>query len=250
MRKTGILLTISLLLLTLQSCVTFSNIPLVREFYRELELKDGSVITFDNLHGDLVVFGWQKEKAEIRATKTGTDSQLRQTDIEVKKKGNELVIKTFFPRADIKNVFVDYELRLPSQVVFKEIKIEKGDVSFYQLYGGLNLSLGEGDIEIEDLGGKCRLVVDEGNVVARIYEIKGSDDFLFKTNKGNLRLYLPPEISARIEAETRLGKIESELVGEEEKLPAKKWSRSYGKGEALIRLQCWEGNIELKSLKI
>ena len=235
----------------LASCQTFSDIPIVREFHKKIELNENSTIYFENVHGDLEIYGWKKDSVEIRAEKTGTDTQLRQTDIDLKKKGSTLFIKTLFPRADIRSVFVHYELRVPQNILFKGIKIKKGDMRSFQIYGELFAKLEEGNIEIEDFSGTCNLFTENGNIVARIYGSRANDDFTFKTNEGDISLFVPPSLDARIEAETRQGEIHSDFAPEEkEEEPIKKWDTTFGQGKAKIKINSWNGNIQVKKIQL
>lgn len=233
-----------LLTLYFTSCKTFSTYPQVREFHKQLPLEENSNIYFENSQGDLEIIGWKKNLIEIKATKSGADSLLRQTDIEIKKRGNNLYIKTHLPRGDIRNFFVDYELRVPEKILFKEIKIGLGNLKTMQVYGELKASIEKGNIEIEDFSGICGVFADEGYIAARIFENRKDDEFSFKTSDGDIKLYLPSEPNAQITAETRVGNISSDFIPEEEKKETlKTWEQALGKGEAKIKIKSWSGKI-------
>lgn len=250
MKKVLYVFLFFLFVLIITGCQTFSNIPTVKKFHKKIDLQENSQIYFDNMHGDLEIIGWKKDTLEINAVKTGTDSQLRQTDIDIKKKGNNLYIKTLYPRADIRGVFIDYELRVPEKILFKEIKIIKGDLNSMQIYGELNASIEEGSIEIEDFSGICNAITDKGYIVARIFENKKNDDLNFKTTDGDIQLFLPSQLNAQIEAETRLGDISSDFLPEEKKGKSlKTWKEAFGKGEAKIHIKTWSGKIQIKKIQ-
>lgn len=250
MRKILSVFFIFFFVLFFTSCQTFSPYPRVKEFHKSLDLQEKSSIYFENMHGDLEIIGWEKNTVEINAKKAGTDSQLRQTDIEIKKKGNDLSIKTYFPRGDVKNVFVDFELRVPEKILFKEIKIQKGDLSSIQIYGELKALIAEGKIDIEDFSGTCDLTTEEGTIVARIFESKKDDNLFFKTTNGDIRIYLPPQLNAQIDAETHEGDISSDFILEEKmETPLKTWKETFGTGEAKIHLKSWKGKIQIKKIE-
>ena len=250
MRKRFYFTLLFLLALFLSGCLVFSPYPRVREFHKEMDLEENSSIYFENLQGDLEIIGWKKNKIEINAAKTGTDSQLRQTNIEIKKKEKSLFLKTYYPRGDIDNVFVDFELYVPEKVLFKEIKIEKGNLSSIQVYGELKASIEAGNIEIEDFSGICEITTEEGYIVARIFENKQGDDLNLKAANGDIQLYLPSKPNAQITAETHRGDIISDFTPEEKKKESlKMWKETFDKGEAKINIETWTGKIIIKKIQ-
>jgi DUF4097 and DUF4098 domain-containing protein YvlB len=250
MKKTFAFILLIPLALLFTNCQTFSPIPQVREFHKEMDLEKNSIIHFENLQGDLEIIGWKKNKIEINVEKTGTNSQLRQTDIEVKKEEKNIYIRTYFPRGDIRRVFVDYELHVPENILFEEIKIEKGNLSSIQIYGELKASIQEGNVEIEDFSGACNVRTEEGYITARIFENRTGDDLSFYAYNGDIQLYLPSKPNAQIKAETRQGDISSDFIPDEKKKESlKTLDEIFGKGEAKINLKTWSGKIKIKKIQ-
>jgi DUF4097 and DUF4098 domain-containing protein YvlB len=250
MRKVYSFVFIFLLVLYFSGCRTFSSYPQVREFYKQMALEENSSIYFENLQGDLEIIGWEKNQIEIKAAKSGADSLLRQADIEVTKKGKNFYIKTHPPRGDLSKFFVDFELRVPEKVLFKEIKITSGNLNSMQIYGELKASIETGNIEIEDFSGLCEVSTDEGYIAARIFENKKDDMLSFKTSDGDIKLYLPSVPNVQITAETRAGNISSDFIPEEEKNESlKTWEQTLGEGAAKIKMKTWGGKIIIKKIQ-
>jgi len=249
MKKVFSLIFFLLLVIFFTSCQTFSPYPRIREFHKEINLEENSSIYFENSQGDLEIVGWKKNKIEILAIKTGSDSQLRQTDIETKKKEKNLYLKTYFPRVNARKVFVDFEINVPEKVLFKEIKIKKGNLNSIQVYGELKAFLEKGNIEIEDFSGICEVFTEEGYIVARIFEIKKGDNLSFKTGNGDIHLYLPSKLNAQINAETHQGNISSDFIPEEKREDSlKTWKQTFGKGEGKITIKTWNGRIKISKI--
>lgn len=250
MRKVYSFVFIFLFVLYFSGCRTFSPYPQVREFYKQMALEENSSIYFENLQGDLEIIGWKKNQIEIKAAKSGADSLLRQADIEVTKKGKNLYIKTHLPRGDLSKFFVDFELRVPEKVLFKEIKITSGNLNSMQIYGELKASIETGNIEIEDFSGLCEVLTDEGYIAARIFENKKDDVFSFKTADGDIQLYLPSLPNVQISAETRVGNVISDFIPEaEQKNTLKTWKQTLGEGAAKIKMKTWGGKIIIKKIQ-
>jgi DUF4097 and DUF4098 domain-containing protein YvlB len=250
MKKTLSFIFIFLLALYFTGCKTFSPYPQVRGFYKEMPLEENCNIYFENSQGDLDIIGWKKNQIEIKAAKSGADSLLRQTDIEVKKKGGNLYIKTYPPRGDLRRFFVDFELRVPEKVLFKEIKMKNGNLNSMQIYGELRASIKKGNIKIEDFSGICEVFADEGYIAARIFENKKDDVLSFKTSDGDINLYLPSVPNVQITAETRVGNISSDFIPEEEKKESlKTWEQTLGQGDAKIKIKTWGGKIIIKKIQ-
>jgi len=250
MKKTLSFIFIFLFVLYFAGCRTFSPHPQVREFYKQMALEENSNIYFENLLGDLEIIGWKKNQIEIKATKAGADSLLRQTEIEINQKGKNLYIRTHLPRGDLRSFFVDFELRVPEKILLKEIKIGNGNLKSMQIYGELRASIEKGNIEIEDFSGICELFADEGYIAARIFENKKDDVFSFKTSDGDIKLYLPSVPNVQITAETRVGNISSDFIPEEDKKESlKTWEQTLGQGDAKIRIKTWSGKIILKKIQ-
>ncbi len=246
MKKTSIL--ISIIFFT-ASCYTFETQPKLDVFHKEIPIAGNTNIYFQNIHGSLEIFGWGKNKMIVNAAKYGTNSQRRQIDIDFDKKDNNITMNTLYPRFNDKSNFVNFELRVPEKITFKQIKINKGNFISNQVYGELNVDIETGHIELEDFSGRCRLSTQKGYILARIYEIKKEDDFSFKTQKGDIYIYLPTKINATIEAETAEGKVKSEIIDKnKEKTPVQKWNQILGKGEARLKIQSLEGNINIRKI--
>ena len=250
MRKTLFFIFIFLLALYFNGCRTFSPYPQVREFYKQMDLEENSSIYFENLQGDLDIIGWKKNQIEIKAAKSGADSLLRQSEIEVTKRGKNLYIKTHLPRGDLRRFFVDFELRVPEKVLFKEINMTSGNLNSIQIYGELKASIETGNIEIEDFSGLCEILTNEGYIAARIFENKKEDMLSFKTADGDIKLYLPSVPNVQITAETRAGNISSDFIPEEEKKETlKTWEQTLGQGDAKIKIKTWGGKIIINKIQ-
>ncbi|MCE3004088.1 MAG: DUF4097 domain-containing protein [Xanthomonadaceae bacterium] len=114
-----------------------------------------------------------------------------------------------------------------------------------------------GEIDLETVSGDARITagaVDRANLstVAGTLEVelapRGTATIRGKTMSGELRLRVPADLSARIEAETFSGGIRSDFgtVDEEEDGPSKRLRATAGEGAARLELETFSGDLEIR----
>lgn len=180
--------------------------------------KDGKV-TLNNITGSIDVKTWNKGEVKIDATKISRASTLEKAkenaglvEIQVKKEGNSLRIKTEYPderkifaRRSL-NVSVKYSLMIPAKASIK-IDSVTGDVDLEKIGGALKAKIVTGDIVVK----KADKGVDCETVTGRIELQNITGDAFMETVTGRI---IASQIKGSIEATVITGRIVMKDVSE------------------------------------
>jgi hypothetical protein len=262
MRK---LIGLVILFFLLSSCVIvienppgFSTYPSIKKFHKVVPLSPGSTLSLENMYGDIVIHGWDREEVEITAEKILRQTYERrvywyrktfaQPDIEVDKFEDFLKIKTKYDDVEEEEYLINYYLFVPKSIIIKNITNEEGDIFLSDFYGEAFLELGRGDIKVENFSGSLDISIIEGSVKASLYDLRKEDRIEIITKKGDIIVFLQPNVNADLEVKTPDGSISSEFKVEET-LPAKELIAKLGEGGAFLSLSSLKGNIKIKKLK-
>lgn len=125
------------------------------------------------------------------------------------------------------------------------IEVGSGNITVEQFSGQGTMSAGSGNITVEQFSGQGFMEAGSGNVKVEALEVTG--DMKLQTGSGNIRLYLPKELSFRFEAETTSGNINTSF--DEVLSYSKKGNQASGEikdsSTCLIRAQAKSGNINV-----
>jgi DUF4097 and DUF4098 domain-containing protein YvlB len=182
--------------------------------HKDMPLTDLSTVEMNTCEGKILVKTWTQPKIVIEAEKIGTAAQLKGTTIGIKKqlleaKTTHITITTH-TIPDQQAALVNYTIMVPEHCSLIIRCADKGQIKVKSLYGTLDVSLGEGDIDIADTTKSVSAKTGKGTIKLKQKKFSDADSVFLENGRGNIALYLPRETKARLHARTLAGTVSSE----------------------------------------
>jgi DUF4097 and DUF4098 domain-containing protein YvlB len=239
----------ALLLLTLLSfplVLWAGGVTQVEKF--NYPLTNGSKFTIDDANGTIAISSWDRNEADITATKHGeSQADLDAIRIDIKQEGNSIGVRTVYSRPALHKGGVSYQVVVPKDIGSLVANTANGNISAENVGGNVTMKSENGAITATSLKGAFSLDTTNGSVSAVCTDLAG-DGHLHTTN-GSITLALPRSADALIEAGTTVGRISSNLTANKvnkgvvgETLEAK-----LGAGSHHLEAKTANGNIRLEA---
>jgi len=254
-----------LLFVVVQIAAAYS---LEETFKKRIPAENIDELTLFNTNGSIKITGWDKPEIEIVAykkasagSKSSAQQYLEDLEIEISQMDGSLDIQTQFPRRERgsgffswlfgnvgKSASVRYELYVP-RTMDMEVHSTNGSINVQKCRGLIKLYTTNGKIEAQNIRGALRCKTTNGSINAEMLEIMSGEELKLRTTNGSIRLYLPSDIDADLEAHTTNGRIRCELPLND--MYSKKKRRLEGRineGGPLIYLKTTNGSIRILEL--
>ena len=170
-------------------------------------------------NGNIYIDKWSKDFIEIECIKRSKNEyELKDADISITQNGTKAVFESIFKKAIIKDLSIDFNLKIPNSVTVKFAGTKNGNVSINYSNGDTKVITSNGNIHASHIQGAMTAETSNGNIDIDAESIKSLSssngnlniniekidaDTKIKTNNGNIHLFIEqmPNISAHIETE-------------------------------------------------
>lgn len=227
-------------------------------FEKAFSMEGVSRVSVENVNGRIEAVVWEKPYLKVRAVKTASGSSaeetLRQTEIRVRKVGEEIRIETINPSRHKLFGFldfgshharVDYEIQVPNG---SEVRLEtcNGGVQTNGIGGALSCDAVNGSIEVREADGPVRASTVNGSLrVGFRNALKKSH---LETVNGSVEVAFDRASSIRYDLETVNGRIEGDIdIPVQGKHGPKEARGSYNGGSETLHCETVNGSILLKT---
>jgi len=256
----------ALIVLLLLTAFSAEAHRLKREWKRSFDVSDGVTFRLKNKNGGITVESWENGRIEVVArikVKASSKSKAlklaEKLDFEVEGSQDEVSIEVDYPRirftrflnifrGDRSSITVSFDVKVPENCNLK-IENVNGGIRVSGISGEIALETVNGAIDINGLEifGKARTV--NGAVSCIIGRFPHGADLYLKGVNGSIRLQLPRELNARIDAKSINGgvRVKFPFSGEVE---VKRWrvAGTIGDGSGNIKLRTINGGIKVVPL--
>ena len=209
-------------------------------------------VVIQNLYGDVRITAWDREEVLVEAIKKSRDpKRLEDAHITVVSTHESLTIATQYAGVDAEHpASVEYRIMVPRNANLENIRLINGGLSLSGLAGPIKASSVNGSIKAEGLEGQADLSTVNGQLEAGFSRVGSENAILLSSVNGPIRLVIPPDAGANVEARNLSGGIDSD-IGQTWRAPGGHRMRSPGrKGGAQIRLHNVNGGISIRSMAI
>lgn len=195
-------------------------------YKRKVDLKGEKSLVIGNKRGNIKVVGeegrtvielvvteYARAENEEEAKKIADEM-----DVEIERKGKELVITALYPEAqDVRKSIIsvllqrdsrarmDFMVLVPKNMLLSA-KASSGDIVINDIDADAVISAASGDIDVERVGGDIEIGLSSGNI--RVREITGSTNL--NTSSGDITA---EDIGGDVEVRTSSGDVELKEVG-------------------------------------
>ncbi len=220
-----------------------------RVWERRFELAPGGHVSVVNIHGSVLVEGW--DRAEVEATvamrsATPTD-QLDDVQVAVEARSGGVAFHTLYPSGLDTPIRVDYRLRVPRQVRLDELSTLQGDIVVRDVEGTMEAHNLHGDIEGINVSGSVVAHALTGNILITLHALPDRRlPITLATLNGNVELLMPPQANANLELSTVAGNIMGDYPFQVSFVPGDSTRRAQvGAGGVRVELRTIRGNIRV-----
>jgi DUF4097 and DUF4098 domain-containing protein YvlB len=236
-------------------------------FKKRIPLDEKTLLEVYNENGNINISSWDKDEVEITAYKkvhaSSWDSakkMMADLTIEINEFEDKIVVETNYPKRNKRDggffswlfgmgnggVSVEYEIKIPKKLDLN-LNSTNGGIYVKETQGLIRLETTNGKIEAEDITGSIRSVTTNGSIKAFFKNIFPDEDMSFKTTNGSIKIYLPEDTNAEIEARTTNGSVKCDLSVEESFYKSKrKLKCTINKGGPHIYLKTTNGSISIR----
>lgn len=221
-------LTISLLLATQ---LAFAD-RLEETFKKRIDANGFTNLSIQNVNGSIDISSWDKDEIEIVAYKKvyaddpdRAKHLMTMLKVEIVEDSERLNVQTVLPspRKSHNNGFfswlfnggnsgtsISYELKVPRKIDL-DVLSTNGGLSIEGCQGKMTFVTTNGKIKAEELSGSVKARSTNGSLNIQFVNVSDTDEMSFKTTNGSIKVYLPSNTNADIEARTTNGSIRCEL---------------------------------------
>jgi len=248
-------LTLATLLLA-SACVVTAGQEEV--FEKAFSMEGVSRISVENVNGRIEASTWDRPYLKVRAVKKASGGQseetLRQTEIRVRKLGDEIRLETVNPHRHHlfgflnfgwHNPRVDYEVHFPPGTTVR-LETTNGQVQGTGMDGSVSCDVVNGSIELSEIGGPVRATTVNGGLrIGFRGALKKSE---LETVNGSVEVAFDRKSSVRYDLQTVNGRIEGDIDLDVEGRHGPKEARgSYNGGSESLHCETVNGSIRLKT---
>jgi putative adhesin len=208
--------------------------------------KDGS-FELDNTNGRIEVTGWDEAKVAIEATKRAVSERaLDRIKVEITGEGDTLRVRTRFERGSWfgGGGRVDYVVRVPRTA---KVRIENvnGRVEVDGVTAEVAASTTNGSVEVTGAEGAVDASVVNGTVSVALARVDPQGRSEMSTTNGSVRLTLPADANAEIDARTVNGGIGCDFDLADETRARRRLEGRIGSGGARFELRTVNGAVNI-----
>lgn len=217
------------------------------DFRQTYSLCPNGRVVIQNLYGDVSVTAWDRDEVLVEAVKRSSDpKRLDDVRIVVEPSTGLLSIHTQYGGADAMHpASVEYRITVPRNANLEQIKLVNGGLSLSGLAGPVKASSVNGSIKAEKLEGEADLSTVNGRLEAGFDRISPSKNISLSSVNGPIKLSLPFDAGANLNAKNLSGGIDSD-IGRVSRADGGHHLHTVHRGGANIHLQNVNGGIFIR----
>lgn len=229
-----------------------------KAYQKTWDLKSGGTLSLENTNGNILIQGWDKEKVDLTAVEKRNPplspkiyfygSHALEPKIDLQASDEAITIKTVSSGKEDEFRLVHYELSVPRSIRLESIRNGQGDIEISDIFGGVEIGQKEGNITIKNFSGSVDIALGSGSVEAEVLDVRPEDHVQIIIERGDILLYLEPDVTAQVEANAPDGGITSDF-NLNQVLPAKTVSAKLGEGKASFVLSALHGDIKIRKVE-
>ncbi|HUA63959.1 MAG TPA: DUF4097 family beta strand repeat-containing protein [Verrucomicrobiae bacterium] len=219
------------------------------EFRQTYCLNPNGRVLIHNLYGDVRITAWDRDEVLVQAIKKSRDHRrLDDAQIVVDSSLDMLSIRTLYVGADAEHpASVEYHIMVPRSANLENIKLINGALSISGVSGPVKASSVNGSIHAEKIGGEADLSTVNGPLEVDFNRILPSRLIALSSVNGAIRLSIPSDADAILDARNLSGGIETEFGHAWRESSGQRLRTTVNRGGAQIQLHNVNGGISIHS---
>jgi len=166
--------------------------------------------TIEDVNGTVAISSWERHEVEITATKhADSQADLDAIRIDIKQGNDDIEVHTIYPSPGPHNGGVSYQIVVPKDLGNLSGYTANGAITVENVGGQVSMKSENGAITATNLKGAFSLSSTNGSINADCTDLAGEGSL--HTTNGSITLALPRTADALIDADTTVGRINSNL---------------------------------------
>ncbi len=166
-------------------------------------------LTLGNTNGSVRLVAWDEAKVRVEATKrAASERALEELKVEIEGEGERVSVRTRYPRPRWLGSAgsVEYRVSVPRGARVR-VNTVNGRVEVGGVSGSVHASTVNGSVDLGRVGGPIEASAVNGSVEVDVARVDPSARSKISTTNGSVRLTLPRDASADVEAHTVNGSV-------------------------------------------
>ncbi len=236
---------------------------LSKEFRQVFHFPQGGQVDLSNINGKISAESWDVDSVEVYAmikvkarNREDVEAFMKKVKIVIDNQTNRLMIEPDYPKrrggglldwifGRRVEVSIEFSIKVPSRTNLS-LKSVNGEVDVDNVKGKCRLRTTNGKIKAEGIEGSVNAYTVNGRIGVQLAKVDQESDMSFRTVNGAIELYLPEAARADIEASCVNGGISTdfplEVTG---KFNSKRLRGTLNGGGGLINLRAVNGGIHI-----
>jgi DUF4097 and DUF4098 domain-containing protein YvlB len=217
------------------------------EFRQIYGLNPNGRVLIHNLYGDVRITAWDRDEVLVEAIKKSRDQRrVDEARIVVDSSAEMVSIRTLYLGAETGNpASVEYHITVPRSANLENIKLINGALSISGVAGPVKASSVNGSIKAERIGGQADLSTVNGLLEVDFNRIAASQPIALSSVNGPIRLSIPSDADAVLEARNLSGGIQTEFGHSWRESSGQRLRTTVNHGGAQIHLRNVNGGISI-----
>jgi hypothetical protein len=204
-------------------------------------------LDLDNTNGSVYLVAWDQAKVRIEATKrAASERALDELKVEIEGEGERVSVRTRYPRPRwIGNSgAVEYRVSVPRGARVRVTNVN-GRVEVGGVTGAVHASTVNGSVDLTGVGGAIEASAVNGGVEVDVARVDPAARSELRTTNGSVRLTLPRDASADVEAHTVNGSVHCDFDLADEHKGRRRLEGRIGSGGARFELGTVNGSARI-----
>ena len=201
-----------------------------KEFKKRFDFQTGGEVDVKNVNGNIYVETWDKEFVEVYAeievkarSRREAEAFMEKVKILIDHDRNRLLVETNYPKfrgggsiwdwifgGKKPQVKVEFWIRVPAKTDIG-LKTVNGRVLARDVEGRAKLATTNGNIKAEGIRGSVDASLTNGGISVELAELNFDEDMSLRTTNGSIKLYLPEDVEADVDASTVNGSVSTDF---------------------------------------
>jgi hypothetical protein len=217
-----------------------ADITLTKSF----ALSEAPTISVKNVSGSINISVWDKQEAEVKVTRRGSEGERNFTPVFFSNDGGNLVVRTADRRGSSD---VRYELKLPRDVASLDLSSVNGAIKLSDIEGEITVQNVSGQTDLTNVAGLSKAGSVSGNINIVLKEWR-NERLALNAVSGNISLQIKSAVDADLEASSVNGSIsldDSFGIAVEKQMVGQRARGKMGDGGETLKITTVSGNIKV-----
>jgi DUF4097 and DUF4098 domain-containing protein YvlB len=236
-------------------CAQANSYDFKEPFSKSGAFSPNGTLTLENVNGGVTVRSWDKNEILIEGEKSAaSEEELKLIDLRMSVTDSRAEIKVKLPKrphswfgGNTIRAAVHFTITVPAATAIDRLSVVNSTVTIENILGRVNADSVNGGIHASGLAGDARLQTVNGSVDAAFSRIDSRQELSFQTVNGSVKVRLPADAGANVNARTVNGRISTDFgLNSSGGFVGRNLDGKIGDGRASLHAETVNGGIHIE----